>query len=54
MTKALSQLILKRGLVTAEQQHCNELYQIIEIGAGIRIVDVGQPNVLVHTLRLQH
>ena len=36
-TKALSQLILKRGLTGLEGRLNNVLYQIIMIGAGIRI-----------------
>jgi hypothetical protein len=42
MATALSQLILKRGLMTTEKQQ-NVLYQSIEIEAGIRRGDVGQP-----------
>ena len=41
MTTALSQLVLKRGVMN------NVLYQSIDTGVGIRLVDVGQPNILV-------
>ena len=47
LTTALYQLILKKGLVAMEGQENNVLYKYIEIGADIRIGDVGQPNILV-------
>ena len=47
MASALSQLILKKGFVTLKGQKKNMLHQSIEIGAGVRIRDLGQLNVLV-------
>ena len=44
---ALSQLILKKGWVTSNGRQENVLHQSIEIGAGVRIRDLGQLNVLV-------
>ena len=38
LTKALSQLKSKRGLVAIEGQHISVLYQSIEIGASIHIM----------------
>jgi hypothetical protein len=43
----MSQLILKRGFVATEGKQNNVSYQGIEIGAGIRVEDVGQPNIQV-------
>ena len=48
MTTALNQQILKAGLSAVEGQ-CVVLYQSIEMGAGIRLGDVSQPNILVCT-----
>ena len=42
----LSLLILERGLVVQERQHSNLFNLSIELGAGIEIVDVSQPNIL--------
>ena len=40
VTTALTQLILKRGLLAVEAHQNNVSYQSIEVGAGIRILDV--------------
>ena len=37
---------IEKGLVVTDVQFKNVLYQIIDIGAGIRIEDSGQPNIL--------
>ena len=46
MTKALNQLVLKRGLVAAEEQQNNVSYQSITIGAGVLLGNVGRPYIL--------
>ena len=47
MTITLSKPILKGSLVALEWQHNNLPYQNIDIGAGIMIVDLDQPNIIV-------
>ena len=37
---------LEKGLVVTELQFKNVLYQIIDIGVGIKVEDSGQPNIL--------
>ena len=46
--KALSQLILKIGLVTVEGQHNHVLYQTLRLGQVSKYLgNVGQPNSIV-------
>ena len=40
------QLALKRDLVASKGQQGNLSYQSIELAAGIRIEEAGQPNIL--------
>ena len=47
MRTGLSQLIVRKGLVTVDGQQNNILYEDIEIGAGIYKGGVSQPKVLV-------
>ena len=37
---------LEKGLVVTEVHFKNVLYQIIDIGVGIKVEDSGQPNIL--------